>query len=446
MLISFSVSNWRLFKEEVTFSMVASSEKQNKETVSDLPSVGIKVLPIAAIYGGNASGKTSLIKAMAFVKQFVVRGTLPGNPINTIRFKLDPVCLKKPSKFKIEFSVEKKCYEYSFAVDNQMVVEEKLVQILKTTDKELYSRNLQKFKFHTTLRKDQRLKFVSEGTRENQLFLTNSINQNIQHQHVVFKSIYDWFKETLTIIEPGTRYLEFEKLIEDAGPLSDQVNKILPNLDMGLSRLQGKSIPIDDLNLPPDIQEHIRKLPEKSSMRINIFGEMFIITNESGGLAAKKLMAIHRSVGGEDIQFDMREESDGTRRIIDLLPMFIDLASQKLSRVYFVDEIDRSFHTELLIQLLEFFLDSCSAQGKTQLIFTTHNLLTMDQDLLRRDEMWVTDRNQGGSASLISFGEYKDIRKDKDIRKSYRQGRLGGFPKVNLNFAVKDDESERKKI
>ena len=134
MLITFSVANWRLFRDEVTFSMVATAEKQKKETLADL-SLGSKLLPIAAIYGANASGKTSLIKALAFVKEFVVNGSLPDSAINIDTFALDEKFLKKPSSFKVQICILDQYYEFSFTADRQKIREERLVQILKTTEK-----------------------------------------------------------------------------------------------------------------------------------------------------------------------------------------------------------------------------------------------------------------------------------------------------------------------
>lgn len=91
----------------------------------------------------------------------------------------------------------------------------------------------------------------------------------------------------------------------------------------------------------------------------------------------------------------------------------------------------RSLHPLLIKRLLERYLAGCSSQSRSQLLFTTHNVLLMDQDLLRRDEMWIAERSDQGDSSLLSFSEYKDVRYDKDIRKSYLQGRLGGIPRLN---------------
>jgi len=126
----------------------------------------------------------------------------------------------------------------------------------------------------------------------------------------------------------------------------------------------------------------------------------------------------------------MNNESDGSRRVIDLLPAFLYLAAGANPNVYIIDELDRSLHTLLTRKLLELFLGEYSSSSRSQLLFTTHDLLLMDQNLLRRDEMWITDRNKDGSSNLISFSEYKDVRYDKDIQKSYLQGRLGGIPHI----------------
>jgi len=129
----------------------------------------------------------------------------------------------------------------------------------------------------------------------------------------------------------------------------------------------------------------------------------------------------------------MYQESDGSQRIIDLLPAFLEIAGADSKRVYVIDEVDRSLHTLLTRQLLESYLSGCSQDSRAQLLFTTHDVLLMDQQLLRRDEMWITERDEAGVSSLMSFSEYKDVRYDKDIRKSYLQGRLGGIPRILLS-------------
>jgi AAA15 family ATPase/GTPase len=161
-------------------------------------------------------------------------------------------------------------------------------------------------------------------------------------------------------------------------------------------------------------------------------GERFVVTRRNGELTAKKLITYHSKSDGTETEFETRQESDGSQRVIDLLPAFLDLLAEGSKKVYVIDEIDRSLHTLLTRRLLEMYLSNCSATSRTQLLLTTHDVLLMDQQLLRRDEMWVSERDSSGASSLFSFSEYKDIRYDKDIRKSYLQGRLGGIPRLLL--------------
>ena len=176
--------------------------------------------------------------------------------------------------------------------------------------------------------------------------------------------------------------------------------------------------------------------------------ERYIVTRKEGELRAKKLVTYHPKIDGTEIRFDIRQESDGSQRVIDLLPALLDLSSPTSKKVYVIDEIDRSLHTLLTRRLLEAYLAKCSAETRTQLLLTTHDVLLMDQQILRRDEMWVTERDADGSSNLNSFSEYKDVRYDKDIRKSYLQGRLGGIPRILIGGAMTHEcfvqQSERK--
>jgi AAA15 family ATPase/GTPase len=163
------------------------------------------------------------------------------------------------------------------------------------------------------------------------------------------------------------------------------------------------------------------------------------ITRKDGELTAKKLVTYHQRQGGQEVKFEMRQESDGSQRIIDLLPAFLAAAASDSSKVYVIDEVDRSLHTLLTRQLFEGYLSCSGADTRSQLLFTTHDVLLMDQKLFRRDEMWVVERNPQGESSLMAFSEYKDIRYDKDIRKSYLQGRFGGVPRILISGAFMDN-------
>ncbi|MCK5683503.1 ATP-binding protein [bacterium] len=431
MLLSFSVKNWMSFRDETNFSMVASRERQHGERIPKIKKYQTRVLPIAGIYGGNASGKTNFFKALNFVKGFVTKGNQPDSLIPVEHFKLDPLCKMQPSEFKIEILVNEVIYEFSFAATKKEVIYEKLVKISSSSEKTMYHRVEGKPNFHKSV-SDLFLDFAFKGTRDNQLFLTNSVFQKVN----LFQPVYNWFKYSLELIAPDSRFEPFEHFIDDENPRYNAFNDMISKLDTGISRIGGEEIPFENIPLPSALLNMLEEdVKENMPVRVvsGITGERFLVTRKDGELCSKKLVTFHSGTKGSEIKFDMKIESDGSKRVIDLLPAFQEMSIPRSTKVYIIDEIGRSLHTMLTWQLLEAYLNNCSNETRTQLLFTTHDALLMDQDLLRRDEIWVTERGTEGNSKMISFNEYKDIRYDKNIRKSYLQGRLGGIPKIILN-------------
>jgi AAA15 family ATPase/GTPase len=429
MILEFSIKNWLSFREQVSLSTIASRERQHRERVPRIDRYKIGILPVTVIYGGNASGKTNLFNALSFAKKLVVKGMQPDSLIPIEPFRLDSSGTDLPVHFSFELLIEDMIYEYSFLVNQKAVLEEKLVRISSSSERILYSRKNNKPNFHTTLEKDQFLNFAFKGTRDNQLFLTNSVSQKVE----TFKPVYDWFKNTLELVSPDSRFGPFEQFLNEASPLYSTMNSMLAQLDTGIARLGGEEIPFENLPFPETLKTKLREdVKEGDTVRFldSLTNERFLITREGSKLVAKKLVTFHSKTDGSDIQFEMRHESDGSKRVIDLLPVFLKLSAANSKKVYVVDEVNRSLHTILIRRLLEAYLSCCSPKSRSQLLFTTHDVLLMDQQLFRRDEMWATERDKEGVTSLIPFSEFKDIRYDKDIRKSYIQGRLGGVPRI----------------
>jgi len=445
MIIEFTLENWMSFRDPVSFSMVASRERQHGERVPRISKYSTRVLPVAAIYGGNASGKTNFFKAISFVKNLVVRGTLPDSLIAVEPFRLDAAMSKKPTRFSFQLLIGETVYEFSFALTQKSILEEKLVEINKASEKILYHRLEGKPNFDASIGNDPALQYAFKGTRNNQLFLTNTVSQQVE----AFRPVYDWFKDTLELVAPDSRFEPFEQFFEDGHPLYGTMSEALPQLDTGIIHLGGEQVPFDSIPMNDELRAKLQdELQEGMAVRL-LTGpaiDRYVITRKDGELMAKKLVTYHTNLDGEKIKFDIRHESDGSQRVIDLLPAFLDISSALSRKVFIIDEVDRSLHTLLTRQLIESFLSCCSPESRSQLLFTTHDVLLMDQQLFRRDEMWVAERDQTGASNLISFAEYKDIRYDKDIRKSYLQGRLGGIPRILLNGALPlrcDDVDEK---
>ena len=437
MLVRFSIQNWMSFRDKATFSMEATRERQHGDRVPKLGRYKTKILPIAAIYGGNASGKTNFFKALNFAKTLIVYGTRPNSLIPVEPFLLNAETVLKPSRFEFVLLVGETMYEYGFAVTRKAVLEEKLVKINGNGEKVIFHRRNREPNFHDTLAKKPFLDFAFRGTRDNQLFLTNSVSQNID----TFRPVYDWFDDTLELIAPDSRFSYFEHFLDEGHPLYSIMNHTLPLLDTGIARIGGVEIPFDNLPIPEPLKSQLQE-EVRDGMIVRLLTEpmfeRFMVARKNGNLIAKKLIAYHSTTDGSEVKFEMRQESDGSRRVIDILPAFLSLASDGSKKVYVIDEVERSLHTLLVRRMIETYLDNCSVESRMQLLLTTHDVLLMDQQIMRRDEMWVTERDVSGTSSMTSFSDYLDIRYDKDIRKSYLQGRLGGIPRIMLSSSLSE--------
>lgn len=386
MLVRFELENWQSFRDRTEFSFVASRERQHNERLPRLPKWDLRVLPVAAVYGANASGKSNLFRALGFARALVVDGTPTDARIRVEPFRLGRGTQARPTRFHFEILADGTVYEFGFAVDTTSVREEWLLEITSGSERPLYRRRGETIEFGPSLRGDAFLEFAHRGTRDNQLFLTNAVSQKVDR----FKAVYDWFRNSLVLVSPESTFGRMDLFVEEGSSHSQLMDEMLERLDTGIVHLEGEEIDFDSM----------------------------------------RLVTRHRHEDGSLARFEIASESDGTQRIIDLLPAFMDLAGGDGSRVYVIDELDRSLHTLLTRRLLQMFLAASGPDTRGQLLFTTHDLLLMDQSLMRRDEMWVTERNGRGESTLVSFSDYKDVRYDKDIRKSYLRGRLGGVPRL----------------
>lgn len=407
--------------------MVAGRERQHSHRVPRIGRSQLRLLPVAAIFGGNASGKTNFFRALSFAKSLVVVGTSQLEmPIRVEPFLLDNESEARPSRFSFELLMDDGIYCYSFSVTQTEVVDEELS--LQTTGKPkvLYLRSGEQIQFHPSLPDIEKLSLAFDLTRNNQLFLTAVLAHNVKSFH----SVYRWFDESLTLIAPDSRFAPFEYLSR-GHTLHSLMNEALSGLDLGVVRVDSEEVPPESV-LPKRLIAEIQQDLKAGQTAIVGFGpgSRYIVIRQNGSLKAHELVTYHRKSDGQEVKFELSDESDGSQRAIDLLPAFLDLTSSGCKKTYVIDEFDRSLHTILTRWLLEYFLQEVSPQSRSQLLFTTHDAQLIDQSLFRRDEIWVTETDRHGASQLISFSEYKGIRDDKNIRRSYLHGRFGGVPKI----------------
>ena len=424
MLIQFALENWYSFRERTQISMIAGEDRIHSETLAKLCAYQTNILPIAAFFGGNASGKTNLVIALSFARRMVVQGLKPEVRIPREPFLLNDLTRQAPSSFAFEILVEETIYEYSFAVDDHIVKSERLIRIDKSEEKVLFDRHPDSINLGDSLPNTEYLNYAFRGTRDNQLFLTNSVSQKVED----FKPVHDWFRETLVLVPPDASFKPVEPFFAETHPLHGRFSDLLHQLDTGITRIGSIQVPLGNLPMPEELKaEVIEDLTEDSTALVN---SEFAFSLQEGEVVVKRLSTYHQGNEGSEVRFAIPLESDGTKRLIDLLPAFLDVASGSNSKVYVVDELDRSLHTTLVRQLIEAYLSVTSHDTRTQLIFTTHNLMLMDQNLLRKDEMWLAERNIDGNSTLSSIADFGEMRDDTDVRQMYLQGSTGGLPQI----------------
>lgn len=445
MLIRLAISNFLSFDSRVEFSMLATKESRHADRLAVSPACSGKVLQAAAIWGGNASGKSNFCKVFDFVQWLVVEGTRGESPISRVPFRLRKGAREEPSAFEFDVLVDvdgegEKLFRYSFAVNSRMVVTERLVELRSHSERLYFERKATDGAEHDfTLawwdRKgvdtEDRLlaRLVAKGTKPNQLFLHEAMDRNL----VVLAPVYRWFREQLVVIQPDDDFLSLA--IEEPGraDLRAFTAKLLQQMGTGVMGVEAVEGPASAIGMPPQVQDNMLKsMPEGHEGIIlrSPNGGRFSVFRKDGELKTSRIVTMRKSQEGDVVQFELSEESDGTRRLFDLAPALHDLSNGNPRRVYVVDEIDRSLHSMLTRAVLEDYLELCNSQTRCQLISTTHDVLVMDQDLFRRDEMWFINLDEKtGETFLEALSDYQ-ARYDKDVRKAYLAGRFSGIPHI----------------
>ncbi len=441
MLIRFTVENFLSFKDEVEFSMVAGrTRKHNDHIITSGKRDDIRLLKTGVIYGANASGKSNLIKAMAFARELIVRGTRAKQTIPVTPYRFDSSTKNKHSKWQFEFKCNPSAYIYGFELDKRQIYSEWLYEIRPASEKMLFERETDldgrtKIKFgNISLTAEQGetfLDFTAKGTRPNQLFLTESMERNISY----FEHIYNWFDDSLVLIFPESKPEDFGIKFASNPKFQQGFRELINVFDLGIDDIVFQPIDFDsELPLPPAIKQQIKLDLDKflhnsdSSTVFQIKGLnniLFVI--EDGNINTYKFVTVHH-IKHEDrnAHFEMSQESDGTQRLFEIIPALLELLSPAHERVFVIDELDRRLHAHISYNILDIFLTN-SVNNSSQLIVTTHESSLLDLDLLRRDEIWFIEKDRTGASSVYSLEEFAP-RFDMDIEKGYLNGRFGAIP------------------
>jgi AAA15 family ATPase/GTPase len=422
MLIEFSITNFRSIRERQSLNLVAS--KADKELPHcrierDLPGLsGLSYLKGAALYGANASGKTNILQALAFLAGFVRDSAVsikPGEPTGTQAFKLDAESIHSPSVFETRF-VDKTGvrFEYLVSLDSHRVLEESLTAFPKGLPRKWYQRRYdakaQNYDWSKSSAAFKMDKDLMEKTRDNCLFLSTAA----QFNHEQLTPVYQWFAKSLHYVQLRLDMITVSRVslecLQEAG-FRDRMVELLRLADTGIVNAEVEEKPLTD-----------NEIRDMANMGGPFFAAAY--TKATGNI--KMPVLSHQAKGGQSVRLRyLDEESAGTRAFFALIGPWLDIMEK--GYVVLIDELEASLHPLLVRALLEIFFSDKHNRNGAQIIFTTHNPVFLDSTLLRRDQIWLTEKNPEGATELYPLTDYKP-RKDEALGKGYLAGRYGGVP------------------
>ena len=421
MLIEFKVTNFRSIKETQTLSMVAADALKELEGntfdsgVINLP----KLVRSSVIYGPNASGKSNLISAIAFVEKMIVfsaREAQVGELIEINPFRLNEASRNQDTEFEIHFIADEVRYQYGFSLNAERVTSEWLIAYPNGKAQNWFERQYDKvnkkyeYKFGLFFNEGKARQERADQTIANNLYLSVAVQKNSQKLLPVFT----WFQKKLNCILSMNhlRANQTSSLCQE----TDGKNKVL-------SFMNAAGITVKDFL--------VEKKPFSMEV-LNGFTDEFKqkLFKDLEGMVSYETKFLYQDNDNQNlIPFEFGDESDGTKALFSFAAQWLELLES--DEVLFIDEIDTSLHPLLVHHLVK--LLNCSA-SKAQLIFTTHDTTLLSQHMLRRDQVWFVEKDKHQSSQLYSLAEFSP-RKNEAIEKGYLNGRYGAIPLLSkLDF------------
>ena len=420
MLIQFNFKNFKSFRDEAILDLSAAKMTEFSERVTTEGNE--KILPMAAIYGANASGKSNIYHAFEYMADYVIESFKYGDEEKKFEeykptpFLFDSVSSDAESAFEIYFTIPgnkaEKTYNYGFCVDKHGVTEEWLNSKAKTA---------RKFKpvFYRSVEEDTLdLSGLPKNSRENiqvaleKQVLIVSLGAKLKVNKC--KDIRDWFL---------------------ANEFADFGN---PFTNFFLSRRLPKDF-IDDKKVKKKVVEYFASFDE----HIKDFEIEEVSYDAETKEETYKISALHKKIDSDGfaaIPLDM--ESAGTLKMFALYPELQDVLEK--GSVFFIDELNARLHPLLARNFLLIFLNPEININHAQLIFTTHDTWQLSNQLLRRDEVWFTEKDEQGISKLYSLADFVDesgsrIRKDESYEKNYLIGKYGAIPTLKSIDIFKEE-------
>lgn len=414
MLIEFTFGNFKSFRNSTTISFVPTGSTDKPENITPITIKGrknkkVNISKMLAIYGKNASGKSCVVLALEFFASFILDSAKKydaGDNIPVHPFKLSNATVSEPSFFEAVFVDSCILYRYGFECDKNSVVKEWLYWAPKGSEAKIFERENE----DVILGRDfLHAKASTSLIRNNSLFISVASQTNMDFG----KSVVSFFKKFI-IYDPN----EIDNSFSVLGDLAKEeylsiIQSALNYADVGIRNVRRKE---------PTEQE-LLEWAKKTNLSSEDL-QKFLDAKNEGTSFLYRLEFEHTSVEESTNHFFTHlDESVGTIKYMALIAIAIRAFMK--GGVIIIDEIDASLHSDLSSSFIRLFSSICSHNA--QILFTTHNTNLLNEDLFRRDQVWIADKNISGVSKLTCVSEFS-TRKDSNLEKLYLSGHFGGTP------------------
>ena len=394
MLCQFTVKNYKSIRDEVTFDMQAAAISEHEDKIIK-DKDGEQFLPVSSIYGPNGGGKSNVLEALHTLAAKVLRplyatGDNEERVFLQKKMMIEPFAFSEktkdePTEFEIFFRTKLVEYRYILHVKRDMVVYERLDRVKMDTGRKsaLFERD------EEIVLKGVFAKLKISDELSETLPLLSYLGITYKKNEVV-KDVLGWFEYGIDFLNYGNPIEELRMAVSN----SDEVKQLM------LEMIQEMDLDIVDFRVIKDEND-----------RIDVYTK-------------------HR-VDGYEAELNLLEESSGTKKLFGLMPFIA--ASLLTGTTLVIDELDAKIHPVLLRYIIMMFSDMSINKEKAQLIFTSHDLSTMNSEVFRRDEIWFVAKGNAQNSQLYSLVEFKNekgesVRKDAKFDKQYLEGKYGADP------------------
>ena len=440
MLIKISVENFKSFDQKEELSMISSSKMQGNKN-HRIKIKQSQLLKNAVVYGANASGKSNLVAAFAFIKTVLMEGLPVGSVNDFCRSKEDNKI--RESVFELQFTVGDTFYAYGFSaiLSQRKITEEWLYELMQNGGAhQLFLRKggeapVLGDAVSLSATEKNRFTVYAEDFAENEthLFLAemNRGKRYVKNSKLLFFiQAFGWIMNNIIVINPNVGISNTEAYYNEES--LDNISKLIQTFDTGVTDIKTRKISIDEMSkmIPAEVVQGIFA-HLKAQMQLTNLPSIQMTWRVEGGFfnirikenSEPEITTLVLKHGKSAFDFSFVEESDGTKRLFDLIDM---LLTDRPDTVFVVDELERSLHPKLTEHFLQLFMEAHDGI-RMQLVFTTHEDTIMDQSLFRRDEIWFVERDADNASKIYSLDRFKE-RYDKKLSKAYLEGRYGAIP------------------